>query len=165
MPAPQLRAAFRVGPGRYAPGVQPETPAGHQCENIGAASDVSPKSVQFSVAKSVQFSVAIDTVPSRPARRSPRAPPSRPEAAGTPALNSRFFGIAACRALNRDFETSTWGWSIAACAGTAPGAEPSRLPLRVVRACPKVGTDRRLRSGPRSARPVLPTARGASQSR
>ena len=53
---------FGLDSGRYAPCVQPETPAGHQRENIGAASDVSPKSVQFSVAKSVQFSVAIDTV-------------------------------------------------------------------------------------------------------
>ena len=53
---------FGLDSGRYAPCVQPETPAGHQRENIGAASDVSPKSVQFSVAKSVQFSVAIDTL-------------------------------------------------------------------------------------------------------
>ena len=52
---------FGLDSGRYAPCVQPETPAGHQRENIGAASDVSPKSVQFSVAKSVQFSVAIDS--------------------------------------------------------------------------------------------------------
>lgn len=41
---------FGLHSGRYAPCVQPETPAGPQRENINAASDISPKSVQFSIA-------------------------------------------------------------------------------------------------------------------
>ena len=54
--------AARVGQdsGRSAPCVQPKTPDEHQRENVRSARDVSPRSVQFSVAKSVQFSVAID---------------------------------------------------------------------------------------------------------
>ena len=54
--------AARVGQdsGRSAPCVQPNTPDEHQRENVRSARDVSPRSVQFSVAKSVQFTVAID---------------------------------------------------------------------------------------------------------
>ena len=59
--------AARVGQdsGRAAPCVQPNTPGGHQRENVRSARQLSPRRVQFSVAKSVQFSVAIDTVGSR----------------------------------------------------------------------------------------------------
>ena len=53
-------ARFGQDSGRSAPCVQPKTPDGHQRENVRSARDVSPRSVQFSVAKSVQFSVAID---------------------------------------------------------------------------------------------------------
>ena len=54
--------AARVGQdsGRSAPCVQPNTPGGHQRENVRSARQLSPRRVQFSVAKSVQFSVAID---------------------------------------------------------------------------------------------------------
>ena len=54
-------ARFGQDSGRSAPCVQPKTPDEHQRENVRSARDVSPRSVQFSVAKSVQFSVAIDT--------------------------------------------------------------------------------------------------------
>ena len=55
--------AARVGQdsGRAAPCVQPNTPGGHQRENVRSARQLSPRRVQFSVAKSVQFSVAIDS--------------------------------------------------------------------------------------------------------
>ena len=55
--------AARVGQdsGRSAPCVQPNTPDGHQRENVRSARQLSPRRVQFSVAKSVQFSVAIDS--------------------------------------------------------------------------------------------------------
>ena len=64
--------AARVGQdsGRSAPCVQSNTPGGHQRENVRSARQLSPRRVQFSVAKSVQFSVAIDN---RPIRVHPRA--------------------------------------------------------------------------------------------
>ena len=51
------------------PASSPKTPDGHQRENVRSARDVSPRSVQFSVAKSVQFSVAIDNKHRRPEER------------------------------------------------------------------------------------------------
>ena len=43
-------ARFGQDSGRSAPCVQPKTPDGHQRENVRSARDVSPRSVQFSVA-------------------------------------------------------------------------------------------------------------------
>ena len=70
--------AARVGQdsGRSAPCVQPNTPGGHQRENVRSARQLSPRRVQFSVAKSVQFSVAIDN---RPIRVHPRACGGNPQ--------------------------------------------------------------------------------------
>ena len=67
--------AARVGQdsGRAAPCVQPNTPGGHQRENVRSARQLSPRRVQFSVAKNVQFSVAID---SRQRRRVGRRSPA-----------------------------------------------------------------------------------------
>ena len=63
-PAASRRVLART-PVAAAPCVQPNTPGGHQRENVRSARQISPRRVQFSVAKSVQFSVAIDTVGSR----------------------------------------------------------------------------------------------------
>ena len=45
-----LSRRFGVASGCSAPCVRPETPAGHQRENVRFARDVLPRSVQFSVA-------------------------------------------------------------------------------------------------------------------
>ena len=60
-------ARFGQDSGRSAPCVQPKTPDGHQRENVRSARDISPRSVQFSV--------AIDTRPrSRLGDRSRKEP-------------------------------------------------------------------------------------------
>ena len=73
------------------------TPGGHQRENVPAARQLSPRSVQFSVAQSVQFSVAIDIV-SRQTNDRPSiiAQTSRPEpsSATRPRTSGRGPGLA-----------------------------------------------------------------------
>ena len=56
-------ARFGQDSGRSAPCVQPKTPDGHQRENVRSARDVSPRSVQFSVAIDTRY-VTIRSGPS-----------------------------------------------------------------------------------------------------